>query len=120
MPTHTNPITGKRMISTSEKNPISDNATPAIDPSSAARGTARNTVEPANESIVFNTPITIIAAMPRCHVASAAAASSMPCCLKVTNAGPSTSKPRPIVVGASMPSGIAHASARPLRTAMRV
>jgi hypothetical protein len=120
MPSPAKPTTGTRIISTSGKNPISTSAMPAIDPSRPARGTWRCTAAPKNDNTNFRIPISTSAAMPSCQVAIAAACSSMPCCLNATNAGPSTSKAMPIVVGASTPSGIAVASLRPWRRAIQV
>ena len=85
-----------------------------MEPSSAARGSTRVAQSPANDSTSLNTPITTSDAMPSCQVAIAAACSSMPCCRKPANAGPSTSSAMPMLVGASSPSGIAVTSSRPV------
>ena len=99
--------------------PISMSAMPAIDPRSPARGMTRFTQAPANESTNLSSPMTIMEAIPRCHVAIAAARSSRPPCLNRANAGPSTRSARPMVVGVSIPSGMAVTSSRPVRRARR-
>lgn len=92
---------------------------PAMEPSSAARGSARVTASPTNDSTSLSRPITTSAAMPSFQVAIAAACGSSPCALKPANAGPSTSSAMPMLVGASRPNGIAVTSWRPVRAASR-
>ena len=118
-PKVTKPTTGERRVSISGRKPSRVSAAPPIEPSSAARGTARVIASPQNDSTSFSTPITTSEAMPSCQVAMAAACGSMPCCLKATNEGPSTSSAMPMLVGASRPSGIAVTSSRPVRAASR-
>ncbi|MCY1548716.1 hypothetical protein D9M68_848420 [compost metagenome] len=118
-PNVTKPTTGERRVSINGRKPSRVNAAPPMDPSSAARGTARVMASPQNESTSFNTPITTSEAMPSCQVAMAAACGSRPCCLNATNEGPSTSRAMPMLVGASRPKGIAVTSSRPVRAASR-
>ena len=113
-PKVTKPTMGWRSVSISGRKPSSVSAAPPMEPSRPARGTARVTASPKNDSTSFSTPITTSEAMPSCHVALAAACSSRPACLKPTNAGPSTSSAMPMLVGASRPSGIAVTSSRPV------
>ena len=98
---------------------MSMSAMPASEPSKPACGITRRTVRPANESPSLMTPMTIVAAMPRCQVCSAAACGSSPSARKWLNAGPSTSSVMPMVEGVSSPNGRAVTSLRPLRRARR-
>ncbi|CAM0125735.1 hypothetical protein SMJ63A_80074 [Stenotrophomonas geniculata] len=118
-PSVVKPTSGERSVSSSGSRPISTSAMPAMEPSSAARGSARVTASPKNDSTNLSTPMMTSAAMPSCQVAMPAACGSMPCCLKARKAGPSTSSAMPMLVGASRPSGMAVTSSRPVRAASR-
>ena len=86
-------------------------ATPAIEPSSAARGTRRRTQSPANASPSLITPIATVTPMPIFQARIGSRVRSI--------AGPSTPKTMPKSDGVSMPKGIAVTSLRPVRRMSR-
>ncbi len=81
--------------------------TPAIDPSSAARGTTRRAQSPPNARTNLTRPIATVVAMPTFHASTGSPVASM--------TGPSTPKTIANSVGVSMPKGIAVTSVRPVR-----
>ena len=86
-------------------------ATPAMEPSSAARGTTRRTQSPANESTHLARPMASVTAMPTFQARTGSPVASF--------TGPSTPKAIANIVGVSMPNGIAVTSSRPVRRARR-
>jgi len=84
---------------------------PAIDPSSAARGTTRRAQSPPNASPSLARPIATVAAMPTLHARTGSPVASI--------TGPSTPKTIANSVGVSMPNGIAVTSRRPVRRMSR-
>ena len=86
-------------------------ATPAIEPSSAARGTARLAQSPPNASPTFTRPIATVVAMPTFHASTGSAVATI--------TGPRTPKTIAKSVGVSMPNGIAVTSSRPVRRMSR-
>jgi len=86
-------------------------ATPAMEPSNAARGTTRRVQSPAKASATLTIPIASVAIMPTFQASTASPVA--------TFTGPSTPKTIANNVGVSMPNGIAVTSARPLRRISR-
>jgi hypothetical protein len=86
-------------------------ATPAIDPSSAARGTTRAAQSPANASPHLISPMAIVTAIATFQASTGSPVASF--------TGPRTPKTMAKSVGVSMPNGIAVTSARPLRRPSR-
>ncbi len=87
-------------------------ATPAMEPSRAARGTQRGAPSrPTHASASLTTPIATVTAMPIFQASTGSPVASM--------AGPSTPKTMPNSDGVSMPKGIAVTSARPVRRMRR-
>ena len=82
-------------------------ATPAIEPSRAARGTIRRTQSPANARTSLKAPIATVTPMPIFHASTGSPVRSL--------AGPSTPNTIPNSEGVSMPNGIAVTSLRPWR-----
>ncbi len=112
----TRPTRGSRRTFSIGRNAISNMATPAIEPRSAARGTTRRTQSPANDSATLASPMAIVTAMPTFQASTGSPVASF--------TGPSTPKTMAKSVGVSMPKGIAVTSVRPVRrmrrTAMNV
>ncbi len=81
-------------------------ATPAIDPSSAARGTIRRTQSPAKARTSFVAPMPTVTPIPIFQARIGSRVSSI--------AGPSTPNTMPKSDGVSMPKGIAVTSVRPV------
>ncbi len=90
---------------------MSSVATPAIEPSSAARGTTRRVQSPAKASTILMSPIATVVAMATCQARRASPLASF--------TGPSTPKTIANSVGVSMPNGIAVTSCRPVRRIRR-
>jgi len=90
---------------------MSKMATPAIEPSRAARGTTRRTHSPPNASTSFAPPIATVVPMPTFQAVWGSFVATM--------TGPSTPKVRPKSDGVSTPNGIAVTSARPVCRARR-
>ena len=99
------------MILSIGRKAMSRMATPAIEPSSAARGTTRRTQSPANDSPILTTPMAIVIAIPTCQASTGSPVA--------TFTGPSTPKTMANRVGVSMPNGIAVTSSRPVRRPSR-
>ena len=89
------------------KNAIRSVATPAMEPSSAARGTTRRAQSPAKASASLNNPMAMVTAMPIFQARTASPVTSL--------AGPSTPNTMPKRDGVSIPNGMAVTSARPVR-----
>ena len=107
----TSPTSGSRRIFSIGRKAIRRIATPAIEPSSAARGTARRAQSPAKASAHFATPMASVTAMPTFHASTGSPVASF--------TGPSTPKAMANIVGVSMPKGMAVTSARPVRRPSR-
>ena len=107
----TTPTSGSEKIRSAGRNAIRRTATPAIEPSSAARGTTRRTQSAAKASPSLMTPIATVTPMPIFQASTGSWVSSM--------AGPSTPKTMPKSDGVSMPNGIAVTSSRPVRRMSR-
>jgi hypothetical protein len=82
-------------------------ATPAMEPSRAARGTMRLAQSPAKASASLKTPMAMVTPMPIFQASMGSPVRSL--------AGPSTPNTIPKSEGVSMPKGIAVTSARPRR-----
>jgi hypothetical protein len=90
---------------------MSSVAIPAMDPSSAARGTRRRTASPVKARPSLTTPIASVTPMPTFHARTGSPVASF--------TGPRTPNTIPKRVGVSMPNGIAVTSARPVRRMRR-
>ncbi len=85
--------------------------TPAMEPSSAARGTTRRVQSPTKASAVLARPIAMVMAIPTFHASSASPVASI--------TGPSTPNTMANSVGVSIPKGMAVTSVRPVRRISR-
>src|SRR5215467_10601947 len=105
------PTSGSAKTLSAGRNATSRMATPAIEPSSAARGTSLRTPSPAKARTSLSAPIATVTAMPTFQASSASPVSSM--------TGPSTPKTMPNSDGVSIPNGMAVTSSRPVRRMRR-
>src|SRR2546425_1588549 len=96
-----------RRILSIGRNAIRRIATPAMEPSRAARGTTRRAQSPPNARPTLARPIASVAAMPTFHASTGSPVAAI--------AGPSTPNTIANRVGVSMPNGIAVTSSRPVR-----
>src|SRR5262245_41873237 len=107
----TRPTGGSRMILSVAKKAINRMEIPAIEPSSAARGTTRRAQSPPNARPILARPMATVAAMPTFQARTGSPVASI--------TGPSTLKTIANSVGVSMPNGIAVTSPRPVRRIRR-
>jgi hypothetical protein len=103
----TRPTRGSPNTLRAGRNAMRSVATPAMEPSRAARGTTRRAQSPVKASASLSAPIVIVTPMPIFHARTASPVRSL--------AGPSTPNTMPKSVGVSIPNGIAVTSSRPRR-----
>ncbi len=111
MVSETSPTRGSPKTLSAGRKAISRTATPAIEPRSAARGTALRTQSPANASTSLTAPIATVTPMPIFHASTGSRVISI--------AGPSTPNTTPNRDGVSMPNGMAVTSLRPVERMSR-
>ena len=102
----TRPTSGSPKTFSDGKNAMSRIATPAIDPSSAARGTTRRTQSPAKARTSFAAPMPTVTPIPIFQARIGSCVSNI--------AGPRTPNTMPKSDGVSMPKGMAVTSVRPV------
>ena len=105
------PTSGSASTLRKGRNAISKIATPAIEPSSAPRGTTRLIQSPANASTILITPIAMVVPIATCQARRGSPVASL--------TGPSTPNTIANSVGVSIPNGIAVTSSRPVRRISR-
>ena len=106
------PTSGSANTLSAGRKATSRMATPATDPSRAARGTRVRTQSPAKARTSLSTPIATVTPIPTFQASSASPVSSM--------TGPSTPKTIPKRDGVSIPKGMAVTSSRPVRRMRRM
>ena len=107
----TTPTRGSPKMRSEGRKAMSRIATPAIEPSSAARGTTRRAQSPAKAQPSLITPIATVTPMPIFQAITGSRVRSI--------AGPRTPKTIPKRDGVSRPKGIAVTSLRPVRRISR-
>src|SRR2546427_182572 len=103
----TRPTSGSRRIFSIGRNAIRRTATPAMEPSSAARGTTRRAQSPTKARPTLARPIASVATIPTFHASTGSPVATI--------TGPSTPNTIANRVGVSMPNGMAVTSSRPVR-----
>src|SRR5438552_632022 len=103
----TRPTSGSRRILSVGRNAIRRIATPAMEPSRAARGTTRRAQSPTKARPTLARPIASVATIPTCHASTGSPVAAI--------TGPSTPNTIANRVGVSIPNGMAVTSSRPVR-----
>src|SRR3989441_1106866 len=103
----TSPTGGWGRIFSTGRNAIRRTATPAMEPSSAARGTTRRAQSPTKARPTLARPIASVATIPTFHASTGSPVATI--------TGPSTPNTIANRVGVSMPNGMAVTSSRPVR-----
>src|SRR5436190_11714281 len=103
----TRPTSGSRRILSVGRNAIRRIATPAMEPSRAARGTTRRAQSPPKARPTLARPIASVAAIPTFHASTGSPVAVI--------TGPRTPNTIANKVGVSIPNGIAVTSSRPVR-----
>ena len=107
----TTPTSGSPKMRRAGRKAMSRMATPAIEPSRAARGTTRRAQSPANAQPSLITPIATVTPMPIFQAITGSPVRTIE--------GPRTPKTTPKSDGVSRPKGIAVTSLRPVRRISR-